>query len=122
MTVGIAAASANSALDTLMNSSFIKLHTGDPGAAGAGNASANTTRVAATFTSAAAGSKAITTTLPVWATWAAGNETISHISYWSASTAGTFWGSVALTASKAVANGDTLTLNTLTSSITPIAA
>lgn len=122
MTVGIAAASANTALDTHLNSTFIKLHTGDPGT-GAGNVSSVTTRPAATFSSAASGSKSITTTLPVWSSWAGTNgEVVTHISIWDASTAGNFKGSVALTASKTVNTGDTLTLNTLTETITPLAA
>jgi len=123
MTVGIAAASANSALDTWLDSTFIKLHTGDPGSAGASNASSVTTRPAATFSAASAGSKSITTTLPSWASWAGTNgEVVTHVSIWTASSAGTFKGSVALTASKTVNTGDTLTLNTLTGTITPIAA
>jgi hypothetical protein len=125
MTVGIAASAANSALDTLMNSTYIELHTGDPGASGTANVFSSYTgggsaRPAATYSSASAGSKAITTTLPAFAI--TGSGTISHISYWTATSAGTFKGSVTLSASKAVANGDTLTVNTLTSSITPIAA
>jgi hypothetical protein len=122
MTVGVAAASANSALDTLMDSTFIGLHTADPGAAGTTSAFTSFTgnRQAATFSAAAAGSKTITTTLPAFAI--TGSGTVSHISYWTAATAGTFKGSVALSVAKAVVNGDTLTVNTLTSSITPIAA
>jgi len=122
MTVGIAAASANSLLDTLLTTNYIKLHTGDPGAAGATAASANTTRVVATFAAASGGSKALNGTLPAWAAWAAGNETITHISIWDAITAGNFKLSVALTTGKAVTNGDTLTLNTLTATLSPIAA
>ncbi len=122
MTVGIATASANSALDTLLATNFIKLHTGDPGAAGATNASANTTRVAATFSAASGASKALNGTLPAWAAWASGNETITHISVWDASTAGNFKLSVALTVGKAMTNGDTLTLNTLTATLGPVAA
>jgi hypothetical protein len=49
-------------------------------------------------------------------------ETITHISLWDASSAGNFLDSVALSASKPVTNGDTLTLTTLTLGFTPIAA
>jgi hypothetical protein len=49
-------------------------------------------------------------------------ETISHISLHDASTAGSFLWSVALTASKSVINGDTLSLTSLTLAFTPIAA
>jgi hypothetical protein len=44
------------------------------------------------------------------------------VSLWDASTAGNFLGSAALTASKAVANSDTLTLSSLSVSLSPIAA
>jgi len=100
--------------------SFAKLHVGDPGAAGTSNAGAVTTRSAITWSAASAGAKAITTTLPSWSMTT--TETISHISVWDASSAGNFLFSVALTASRAVINGDTLTLSTLTFTFTPIAA
>lgn len=99
---------------------FVKLHTGDPGAAGTANASTVTTRSAATMAAAASGSISLTGTAPQWAMTAA--ETITHISVWDASTAGNFLFSAALTASKSVSNGDTLTLSTLTVSVTPLAA
>lgn len=122
MTVGIAAASANSALDTLMNSSFVQLHTGDPGAAGTTAVSSVTTRPAATFNAASAGSKTLNGAL-TWTSWAGTNgEVVSHISLWTAASAGTFKQSIALTASKTMNTGDTLSLNSITGSITPIAA
>lgn len=127
MVVGVATAEANALLNTLRNVSgavatlFVKLHTGDPGAAGATAASANTTRNSITFAAASGGSVSLSATTS-WASWASGTEVISHISIWDASTAGNFLWSVALTASKTVNNGDTLTLNTLTLSITPLAA
>lgn len=130
MTVGAAATTlANKWLDVVSGTTFtapsntyVKLHTGDPGSAGTANASANTTRVILAWSAASAGSKAITTTLPSWATWAAGSETITHISVWDNLTAGNFLYSVALTASKPVTNGDTLNLTSHSISITPIAA
>ena len=130
MTVGLSAVNyANAALNVLSGTTFtasantyVKLHTGDPGSAGASNASANTTRVILAWSAASAGSKAITATLPQWATWAAGSETISHVSIWDALTNGNFLMSIALTASKAVTNGDTLNLTSLSVSFTPIAA
>jgi len=129
VTVGLSAVNlANKWLDMLGGTaftapagSFVKLHTADPGASGATAASANTTRVAATWSAASAGSKAISNT-PTWASWAAGNETISHVSFWDASTAGNFLYSVALTTPKAVTNGDTFTLSSHTHALTPIAA
>lgn len=130
MTVGLHAVNlANKWLDMLGATAFtapsttaVKLHTGDPGSAGTSNASAETTRKALTWSAASAGSKAITATLPQWATWSAGSETISHISVWDSTTAGNFLFSVALTSSKSITNGDTLNLTSLTFAFTPIAA
>lgn len=130
MTAGMSAANlANKWLDMLGGTAFtapgttaVKLHTGDPGSAGTTNASAETTRKALTWGSASAGSKAIAATLPSWATWSAGSETITHISVWDSTTAGNFLFSVALSASKPMTNGDTLNLTALTFALTPIAA
>ena len=60
---------------------FAKLHTGDPGAAGATAASGNTTRVSITFASTTSGTISSNNT-PSWASWAVGQngEVISHIS------------------------------------------
>lgn len=129
MAAGLSAANlANKWLDMLGGTAFtapagtwVKLHTGDPGAAGTSNASANTTRVQATWSAAASGSKSMSNT-PSWASWAAGTETITHISLWDASTAGNFLDSIQLTASKTVNNGDTLNLTSLSIALSPIAA
>ena len=129
MTVGLHTVNlANKWLDMLGASAFtapavtaIKLHTGDPGAAGTTAASAETTRKALTWSAAASGSKGITTTLPTWL-WAAGNETITHFSVWDSTTAGNFLFSGAFTVSKSVTNGDTLNVLTLTIAHTPLAA
>lgn len=130
MTVGLSAANlANKWLDMLAGTAFtaptntyVKLHTGDPGASGATAASANTTRVILAWSAASAGSKAITATLPQWAAWASGTETISHISIWDAISAGNFLDSIALTVAKTVTNGDTLNLASMSIAFTPIAA
>lgn len=107
---------------TAPSSSYVKLHTGDPGAAATANVSANTTRVLLAWLAASAGSKSITATLPQWATWAAGSETISHISVWDNLTAGNLLFTAALTVSKAMTNGDTLNLTSLQFSLSPLAA
>jgi len=128
VTAGLAATTlANKWLDMLSGTAFtapaaeyVKLHIGDPGAAATTNPSAVTTRVVVTHAAASAGSKALTGTPPSWTMTA--TETITHISVWDAVSAGNFLYSAALTASKAVVNTDTLTLNTLTVSLTPIAA
>jgi hypothetical protein len=88
---------------------YAKLHIGSPGAAGTSNAAGETTRQAVTFGSAAA-SGAISNTAAVTWTSVSTAETISHISFWTASSAGTFLGSDDLPASKTVAIGDTLTI------------
>jgi hypothetical protein len=125
MTVGLASATAASILGVYKNTTFtgvnvfVKLHTADPGAAGAGTASANTTRNAATFGTITAGSMPISS-LAAWTMTT--SETISHISLWDASTAGNFLQSAALTTPVPVINGSTLTINTLTLSYTPLAA
>lgn len=129
MTVGLHTTNlANRWLDMLGGTAFtapattaVKLHIGDPGSAGTANPSAETTRKALTWGSASAGSKAITATLPSWL-WAAGSETITHISVWDSTTAGNFLFSAALTVSKSVTNGDTLNLTALTFALTPLAA
>jgi len=132
MTVGLSADNtANKLLNTIGRTGttftagvlYVKLHTGDPGSAGTANASAVTTRYAVTFSAAGtatAGSMALTSMGGTWSM--TGTETISHISLHDAATAGNFLWSVALTASKSVINGDTLSLTSLTLAFTPIAA
>lgn len=133
MTVGFSTTNTvNAWLNTLRGTSaatftgvttmFAQLHTGDPGASGTANVSSTTTRQAVNFLAASAGSQSITGTTQ-WTSWAGTNgEVVTHISLWGASSAGTFYYSVALTASKTVNTGDTLTLSTLTVSIAPLAA
>lgn len=134
MTAGLSAVNtANAWLNTLRGTSaasftavttlFVQLHTGDPGASGTANVSSVTTRPALNFGAASAGSQAAIATLPSWATWAGTNgEVITHISVWGASSAGTFYYSAALAASKTVNTGDTVNLTALTVALTPIAA
>ena len=101
---------------------YIKLHTGAPGAAGTSNASSVTTRPAVTWGTPSAGSVAESNT-PAWTSWAGTNgEVVTDISIWDSSTAGTFLLSAALSASKTVNTGDTLQLTTLSVAFTPIAA
>jgi len=99
---------------------YVKLHTGDPGASAASNVSAVTTRSQASFAAAASGAVALTGTNPSWSM--TGTETISYVSVWDASTSGNFLWSAQLSASKAVVNGDTLTLTSLGLSLAPLAA
>ena len=130
MTVGLSAANlANKWLDMLAGTAFtaptatyIKLHTADPGAAGATAAAAgDTTRKTVTWGAASAGSKAMSSMSGSW-TNGGTSETLSHISAWDASTAGNFLFSAALTASQAWASTNTFALTSLTVALTPIAA
>lgn len=121
MTVGIAVAQVNSLLDTLMGGAYIQLHTGDPGASGTANVSTTTTRVLGSYAAASGGSKALSSAAQ-WTNWAGSNETITHVSLWTAASAGTFKQSYALTTGKAMTTGDTLSLNSLQTSIAPLAA
>ena len=122
MTTGLAAGPVNAFLDSTFGTTFVKLHTADPGAAGATAAAAgDTTRKAATMASASGGSKAMTGTAGPW-TNGGTSETVTHISLWSASTAGTFNASAALAASQAWVSTNTFSLTSLSVAITPIAA
>lgn len=124
MTVGFASGVVNGWLDGTFATAtcYIKLHTGDPGASGATAAAAgDTTRKQATMAAASGGSKAMSSMSGSW-TNGGTSETISHISIFSASSAGTFQGSAALSASKGWATSDTLSLSSLSISVSPIAA
>jgi len=91
---------------------FVKLHIGDPG---------STTRPAITWAASSGGAIAMNGTAPSW-TNGGTSETLTHISFWDASTAGNFLGSAALSASQAWASGNTFTLTSQGWSITPVAA
>jgi hypothetical protein len=130
MTAGLSATKANEVLDNLGNAGavasvtafYVKLHTGDPGSAGAGNAAGNTTRKAASFAAAAAG--AMTTDAALSWLSVSTTETYSYVSFWDHITAGVFLGSDALAAARAVTAGDDFQIATgdLDMSITPVAA
>jgi hypothetical protein len=130
MTVGISSANlATGWLNVLRNTTFtaiatvyVQLHTGDPGASGTANVSVgSTSRNTITWNAPSSGSMTLSA---MGGTWTNGgtSETISHISFWSASSAGTFYASAALTASQAWVSTNTFTLNSCTWSLTPIAA
>ena len=131
MASGLAASTlANKWLDmmggtafTAPTTTYVQLHTGEPGAAGTSLVSSVTTRPALTWAAASGGSKAIAATLPAWSNWAGTNgEIVTNISVWDNSTAGNFLFSVLLAASKTVNTSDTLTLSSMTLAFTPIAA
>jgi hypothetical protein len=102
---------------------FIQLHTGDPGAAGTANISVgSTTRNSFVFSSSTSGSSLSLGTAP--SSWTNGgtSETITHLSVWTASTAGTFVHSVVLTTPKPWASADVFNVLTLTVALAPQAA
>lgn len=128
MALGASATHANSIVNVLRGidytgiaALYVKLHTGDPGAAGTANASAVTTRNQLTLAAPAGGSAALSALAAFNMT---ATETISHFSLWTTAgpSGGTFVGSGQLAAAKAVNNGDTLTFNSFTASVTPVAA
>jgi hypothetical protein len=104
---------------------WVKLHTADPGAAGATAAAAgDTTRKQATF-AAPSGTTPRAIALSANVTgWVNGgtSETITHVSVWDASSAGNFLHSAALTASQAWVSTNTFTLTSLGVNLSPIAA
>ena len=107
---------------TVVAGTFVKLHTADPGPAGATAAAVGSaTRVAVTQAASATGAIAQNGTAPVW-TNAGTTETLTHVSVWDAATVGNFLYSAVLTVSQAWVSGNTFTLNTLGVSITPLAA
>jgi len=133
MTVGIASAVLDGWLNALCNATnytapvafFSKLHTADPGT-GSTAAFGDTTRKSTSFGVAASGGggrQCATDASTDWTSLSAAG-TISHLSFWDASTAGNFLGSAALTASKTVAIGDNFSIPSTsgTITITPVAA
>jgi hypothetical protein len=129
MTVGIAGTLAQDILNifrnvapTLVVTPFIQLHTGDPGAAGTTSVSVgSTTRNAIVWAAATTAGTMALSTLSAW-TNGGTSETITHVSLWTASTAGVFRQSFVLSAGQAWASTNTLTLTTFTVSYAPIAA
>ena len=120
---------ANKWLDMLRAVAFtapasanMKLHTADPGSAGTTAPSAETTRKALTFSAAASGVLTAIATLPSWAAWSAGSETLSHFTVWDNISAGVFLYSGAFTVAKPVTNGDTVNVTAHSVSFTPVAA
>lgn len=99
---------------------FVKLHTGDPGAAGSSAASAVTTRRQATMNAASSGQITLNAASGGWAMTA--SETISHISVFDAATGGNFLFSAAVSTPRSVVSGDSLTLTALSVSHSPLAA
>lgn len=119
MATGLGSSTAQGILNELCNagswaiptSFWVKLHIGDPGAAGASNTASNTTRQSASFASAAAAGT-ITTTADITWTSVSATESYSHVSFWDASTGGTFLASDNLEVTRGLTAGDNFTIAT----------
>jgi len=130
MADGLSVGRANAILDNELASVYVQLHTGDPGAAGTANVSAgDSTRKQVTHNSASGGSASMDTFSGEW-TNSDGLERITHVSFWTAATSGTFIASKALPADpdnppllgREWAETDTLKLSANTWSVSPIAS
>lgn len=131
MTTGLSSATAQGILNEMCNagswtiptSFWVKLHLGDPGAAGSSNAASNTTRQSASFSSAAAAGT-ITTSADVTWTSVSATESYSHVSFWDASTGGNLIATDNLEATRGVTAGDNFTIASgdIDIALTPIAA
>lgn len=124
MAVGISTYLANAWLDALGNATsfsvttaYVKLHIGDPGAAGTSNAATETTRKSVSFAAASNGSLASDADV----TWTniAGSQDATHFTAWDSLTTGNFLFSGTITANAYTA-GDTYTITSgnLTVSLT----
>lgn len=124
MATGISSYLADQWLDALGNNDtfavaavYVKLHVGDPGAAGTSNAATETTRKEASFSAASSG----TLTSDAAVTWTniAGSQDATHFTVWDNLTTGNFLFSGTITANAYTA-GDTFTIasGSLTVSLT----
>jgi len=124
MATGISSYLANAWLNALGNATsfsvttaYVKLHVGDPGAAGTSNAATETTRKAVSF--AAASNGALASDADVTWTNIAGSQDATHFTSWDNLTAGNFLFSGTITSNPYTA-GDTVTIasGSLTASLT----
>jgi len=117
MATGLAPGVAQAILDALCRSVawvepaafYCKLHSGDPGAAGAYNAFGDATRQAATFAAAQADGTIVTSADMNWTSVTAAGD-VTHVSFWSAVSAGSFIGSDVLDTPRTLAIGDNYTV------------
>lgn len=124
MATGISNYLANKWLDALGNNvafsvtaCYVKLHVGDPGAAGTANPATEITRKSVSFAAAANG--AIASDADVTWTNISGSQDATHFTAWDALTDGTFLFSGTITGNPYTA-GDTYTISagSLTASLT----
>lgn len=106
---GLVAAGANLMLSGFTGTAtYVSLHTADPSTGGTSEVTGGSyTRELAAWGSPSAGSVANATDVVFDVP---GSTTITHIGYWSASSAGTFYGSRALDAQQAYATDGTYTI------------
>lgn len=119
MADGLSTTVANAALSSIIsaNANDVQLHVGAPGSAGTANVSSVTTRQAVSWGSPSAGSVSAANQ-PQWTAWAGTNgEVDTDLSFWSASTSGTFGMSMQLSQSVTMDTGDSLTLTVITVTI-----
>ena len=114
MATGISSYLANAWLDALGNATsfsvttvYIKLHVGDPGAAGTSNPATETTRKSVSFAAASAG--AIASDADITWTNIAGSQDATHFTAWDNATTGNFLFSGTITGN-AYEAGDTYTI------------
>jgi len=100
---------------TMPTTTYVKLHTADPGEDGTTAAATNATRTSAAWATAASG--AIATSATISWTNVSTTETYSHWSLWDASTAGNCLWTGALSTSASVTAGDTFQITSLTLSL-----
>lgn len=131
MAAGWNPAFVNTVLDSLFSAaaftppaaSYIQLHTGDPGVAGTSNISSFSTRIALAWSSSAGGQKQLSAPVAITASWSGTSpETITHVSYWSAVTGGTFVVSDQLGAAVTVTTGVPVNLPSAAVPWAPLAA
>lgn len=119
MATGFGPAGAGTALDALVAAyPWVKLHIGDPGAAGTTNAATETTRKQATWAATGVDGVVENSNALTW-TSIAGSQDATHFTAWTASTAGSFGFSGTITANGYTA-GDTysVAIGALTVSLT----
>ena len=114
MARGLSAFAGNAIMDALGNATafsvttpYVKLHIGDPGAAGTLNAATETTRKSISFGASAAG--VILNDVAITWTNIAGSQDATDFTVWDAAAAGNFLFSGTITANAYVA-GDTYTV------------
>lgn len=113
MAVGYSSFFADAAMNAACNNTsfalasglFLKLHIGDPGAAGTANAATHTTRTAVSFGVASGAAVANDATITIASL--SGSQDATHFTLWDNSTAGNFIWSGTITANAYIA-GDTL--------------